>query len=163
MPTSIREIEISPVQTTAFSSDSRASAGGPVFTMRHELIDAQVEVLRMYMEKKSRDCLLEALDRLIDCTRASFREEEELMICLTGTPDAVHRDMHNELMAQLGMLRQYLMDWDRGRLLAQLIRVDRQLTSHISAATGAPNRQQGEWSTDREAQPGEEREIPLQH
>lgn len=154
MPTSIREIEISPVQTQAFSSDSRASAGGAEFSMRHELIDAQVDVLRMYMEKKSRDCLLEALDRLIDCTRASFREEEELMLCLTGTPDSAHRAMHNELLAQLGVLRQYLMDWDRGRLLAQLIRVDRQLTSHISDATGVPSRRRGEWSTEGQASEG---------
>ena len=131
-----------------------------MFTMRHELIDAQVDVLRMYMEKKSRDCLLEALDRLIDCTRASFREEEELMICLTGAPDSVHRAMHDELMAQLGVLRQYLMDWDRGRLLAQLIRVDRQLTSHISDATAVPSRQRSEWSAKGDGQTSEERTQP---
>lgn len=106
--------------------------------MRHELVDAQVEVLRMYMEKKSSERLLQALDRLIECTRASFREEENLMESFTSTPDNVHRDMHNAVLAQLGLLRRSVMESDRGRLLAQLILVDRQLTSHISDAVRAP-------------------------
>jgi hypothetical protein len=33
------------------------------------------------------------------------------------------------------------MDWDRGHLLAQLIIVDRQLTSHLSDAVESPDRQ----------------------
>jgi len=109
--------------------------------MRHELVDAQVEVLRMYLEKKSRECLLEALERLIDCTRASFREEEALMECLTSVPDPMHRAMHDDVLTQMALLRDYAMDWDRGHLLAQLILVDRQLTSHLSDAVESPDRQ----------------------
>jgi len=105
--------------------------------MRHELVEAQVDVLRMYMEKKPRDHLLESLDRLIACAQNSFREEEELMEFLTSTPDHAHREMHNSVLAQLGLLRRCAMESDRGRLLAQLILVDRQLTSHISEATQA--------------------------
>ncbi|MDP2829910.1 MAG: hypothetical protein Q8O37_15060 [Sulfuricellaceae bacterium] len=91
--------------------------------MRHEIVGAQVEVLRMYLEKQSSERLLEALDRLIECTRVSFREEEELMESFTSTPDTGHRDMHNAVLAQLGLLRRCAMESDRGRLLAQLIRV----------------------------------------
>lgn len=92
----------------------------------------------MYMEKKSSERLLQALDRLIECTRVSFREEEKLMESFTSTPDNVHRDMHNAVLAQLGLLRRSVMESDRGRLLAQLILVDRQLTSHISDAVRVP-------------------------
>lgn len=109
-----------------------------MFNIRHELVDAQVEVLRMYLEKRSSELFLEALDRLIECTCASFREEEELMACLTGAPDPVHREMHDAVLAQLELLRRCVLDADRGRLLGQLILVDRQLTSHISDALQAP-------------------------
>ena len=104
--------------------------------MRHELVAAQVEVLRMYLEKKSGQVLLESLDRLVECTRASFRQEEELMESLAATPDPGHRDRHHEVLSQMALLRRYVMDFDRGRLLAQLILVDRQLTSHIADAVG---------------------------
>lgn len=107
-------------------------------TMRHELVEAQVELLRMYLEKRSSEQFLEALDRLIECTCASFREEEALMECLTGLADPVHREMHHAVLAQLDQLRRCARDADRGRLLGQLILVDRQLTSHISDASLAP-------------------------
>lgn len=106
--------------------------------MRHELVDAQVEVLRMYMEKKSEQHLLDALDRLIDCTRGSFRQEEELMACLGFIPDPAHREMHNAVLVELELLRACVMECDRAHLLAQLIMVDRQLTSHLSDAVRAP-------------------------
>jgi hemerythrin len=109
-----------------------------MLNIRHELVDAQVEVLRMYLEKRSAELFLEALDRLIDCTCASFEEEEKLMECLTGAPDPVHREMHQTVLAQLELLRRCVLDSDRGHLLGQLILVDRQLTSHISDALQAP-------------------------
>jgi len=93
------------------------------------------------MEKKSKERLVEALDRLIECTRASFREEEALMECLTAIPDPEHREKHNAVLAQMVRLRDYAIEADRGRLLAQLIHVDRQLTSHLSNAVQAPDRQ----------------------
>lgn len=110
------------------------SSSRSVYNWRHELVDAQVEVLRMYLEKKSREHLLEALNRLIDCTRASFRDEERLMECLSSTPDPAHREMHNVVLDQLELLRRSVLESDRGRLLAQLILVDRQLTSHLTDA-----------------------------
>lgn len=110
--------------------------------MRTRLVDAQVEVLRIYLEKRSNDRLIEALDRLIECTYASFREEEALMNCFAPVPDPVHREMHAMVLAQLEMLRNSAMDFDRGRLLAQLILIDRQLTSHISDAAPIPDSQQ---------------------
>lgn len=106
--------------------------------MRHELVEAQVDVLRMYLEKKSSQQLLDALDRLIECTRASFREEEGLMECLSPIPDPAHRNMHNSLLGELELLRSCAMEGDRTRLLAQLIMVDRQLTSHLSDPIRAP-------------------------
>ena len=129
------------VKSTAIASNSPASSVKKALNGRHELVDAQVEVLRMYLEKKSTERLVEALDRLIECTRASFREEEALMECFSSTPDPRHREMHNGVLAQMALLRDYAIEADRGRLLAQLIHVDRQLTSHLSDAVQAPDRQ----------------------
>lgn len=132
------------------SINMRASSGSTVSNMRHELVGAQVEVLRMYMEKQSRQRLLEALDRLIECTQASFREEEALMELFALTPDSAHRDRHNEVLAQMNLLRSNVIDCDRGRLLAQLILVDRQLTSHISDAVRLPESPQSDFLVARE-------------
>lgn len=93
------------------------------------------------MEKRSTDRLVEALDKLIECTRASFREEEALMECLTGAAEPGHRERHNAVLAQMVLLRDYAIGADRSRLLAQLIHVDRQLTSHLSDALKMPGRQ----------------------
>ena len=141
MLTSKSVVDAAPVKSTAIASKPPGSSAKTVLNVRHELVDAQVEVLRMYLEKKSRERLVEALDRLIECTRASFREEEALMECLTSTPDPVHREKHNGVLTQMALLRDYAMDWDRGHLLAQLIIVDRQLTSHLSDAVESPDRQ----------------------
>lgn len=126
------------LKSATFTSTRSASADANPFNLRHELVDAQVEVLRMYLEKKSKEHFLDALDRLIECTHASFRQEEQLMACLSSIPDPVHREMHNVVLAQLELLRSCALDADRGRLLAQLILVDRQLTSHISDTVQAP-------------------------
>jgi hemerythrin len=114
-------------------------SGEAAARIRHELVDAQVEVLRMYIEKQSREHLVEALDRLIECTEASFRTEEALMECLTGRRDPPHCATHHEVLAQLASLRTSALDFDRGRLLAHLILVDRELTSHIAEAMAAPD------------------------
>jgi hemerythrin len=135
-----------PVKSTTFLTTAGVSSGNPAETMRHRLVDAQVEVLRMYLEKRSSEQLLEALDRLIECTHASFREEEALMECFSPTPDTVHRQMHNRILSQLVMLRNSVLDFDRGRLLAQLILLDRQLTTHISDAALAGDCQQREFT-----------------
>lgn len=122
------------MNSAVFGLRSRDPSGHPVHNWRHDLVEAQVDVLRMYLEKKSGEQLLEALDRLIDATRASFRVEEDLMECLSTTPDPAHHEMHNTVLIQLELLRCSAKDSDRGRLLAQLILVDRQLTSHLSDA-----------------------------
>lgn len=109
--------------------------------IRHELINAQVEVLRMYLEKQSRERLVEALDKLVECSEASFRSEEALMECLTGRPDPLHCEAHQRVLAQLASLRTSAMDFGRGRLLAHLILVDRALTSHIRDGLEAPDNQ----------------------
>lgn len=131
-------VDATPVKSISLESNSPLSSGKKVLNGRHELVEAQVEVLRMYMEKKSRERLVEALDRLIECTQASFREEEALMECLSSIPDPGHRVRHNEVLAQMVVLRDYAVESDRGRLLAQLIHVDRQLTTHLSDALEAP-------------------------
>lgn len=138
MSTSKNTLDPAPMKSTAFTSMQSASMDGIPFSLRHELVDAQVEVLRMYLEKKSREHFLDALDRLIECTHASFRQEEQLMACLCSIADPVHREMHHAVLAQLELLRSCALDADRGRLLAQLILVDRQLTSHISDTAQAP-------------------------
>jgi hemerythrin len=94
-------------------------------------VDAQVEVLRMYLEKKPREDLLRALDRLIERSRLTFSEEEALMQGYAPNPDPRHADLHHEVLAQMVLLREYAMDFDRTRVLAQLIVVDRKLTSHL--------------------------------
>jgi len=127
-----------PLSLAVFASNTAGSPETQILNMRHELVDAQVEVLRMYLEKKPEPHLLDALDRLIECTRASFRQEEDLMTCLGCLPDHAHREMHQTVLAELELLRSCLMEYDRARLLAQLIMVDRQLTSHLSDAVRAP-------------------------
>lgn len=134
-------VDATTVKSTTLASNSPLSSGKNVLSGRHELVEAQVEVLRMYLEKKSRERLVEALDKLIECTRASFREEEALMECLSSMPDPAHRTRHNEILAQMVLLRDYAIESDRGRLLAQLIHVDRQLTTHLSDALEAPERE----------------------
>lgn len=94
--------------------------------------------------------MLEALDRLIECTRASFREEEGLMESCASTSYPGHRDMHHDVLGQMTLLRRYVMDFDRGRLLAKLILVDRQLTSHISDAVRVQDGQQLDDVAERE-------------
>lgn len=106
--------------------------------LRHDLVDAQVETLRMYIEKQPPERFVVALDRLIECTRASFRQEEDLMECLTSMADPRHRARHDKVIAQLESLRNGAKELDRGRLLAQLIVVDRELNSHLSSAVRAP-------------------------
>ena len=93
-------------------------------------------MLRMYLEKQSRERMLGALERLIECTRLSFMEEEAFMEFFSGKSDPQHREMHREVLTQLDLLRRDVLDFDRGRLLAQLILVDRQLTSHLSEVVG---------------------------
>lgn len=134
MSASIGHVGCMPLKSTVFKENKSGDAGQSLEIMRRQLVDAQVEVLRMYLEKRSRDQLLEALDRLIECTSASFDEEEALMECLAPALDPGHREMHSRVLAQLIVLRNSAMDFDRGRLLAQLILIDRQLTSHLSDA-----------------------------
>lgn len=136
---------ITPVKSTGFPENTGGLEGKSVEAMRRRLVDAQVEVLRIYLEKRSTEQLLEALERLIDCTRTSFREEEALMDCLAFTPDPAHREMHSRVLAQLVVLRSSAADFDRGRLLAHLILIDRQLTSHISDAVQMSDRQRSEY------------------
>lgn len=110
--------------------------------LRHRLVDAQVETLRMYLEKQPPDRFVGALERLIECTRASFSQEEELILRMAAMPDSKHRARHETVMLQLESLRQGVLDLelDRGRILACLIIVDRELTSHISDVVVPPAR-----------------------
>lgn len=153
MLTPRRAADLVPVESTGHSSTAGTPLSKAVQNIRHELIDAQVEVLRMYLEKRSRERLVAALDRLIECTRVSFREEEALMERLTSTLDPRHRERHDEVLAQLELLRHDMEDIDRARLLAQLILVDRQLTSHISDVALVPARWDGAYRADFDTLP----------
>jgi len=133
-----------------FALTAARFSGKTASEIRHELVNAQVEVLRMYLEKQPRDRLAEALVKLAECTEASFRSEEALMAYQTGDPDPRHCQAHRGVLAQLAALRACAMDFDRGRLLAHLILVDRELTSHLSAAVEAPDDQQQQDLADRE-------------
>lgn len=115
----------------AASVASPALEGGG---LRHELVDAQVQVLCSYLDKRSPQQLEAALDRLIACCQASFREEEGLMIRLGGQIDAMHRERHEAVMTQLQQLRLTVQESDRGRLLAKLILIDRELIAHVADA-----------------------------
>ena len=150
MSSSRTVVAVAPTKYAGFAFTADRFSGKPVSEIRHELVDAQVEVLRMYLEKQSREHLVEALDRLAECTNASFRSEEALMECLTGHTDPLHCEMHDRVLAQLASLRACAMDFDRGSLLARLILVDRELTSHISAAVAAPARQPEQDMAERE-------------
>lgn len=130
-------VDQAPKNSAVFALRSGESSSHTFYNWRHDLVEAQVDVLRMYLEKKSSEQLLEALNRLIDCTRVSFREEEDLMEYLSMALDPAHRDMHNAVLAQLELLRRSVTWSDRGRLLAQLILVDRQLSSHLSEVVHA--------------------------
>jgi hemerythrin len=103
----------------------------------------------MYMEKKAANQFLAAVDRLIECTKTSFSEEEALMELLASSLKQEHRDAHNTVLAGLMLLRRCVTDSDRSRLLAQLIVVDRQLTSHLSDAYQAPAFQPQDGATER--------------
>lgn len=153
MSTSLRSVDVMPVKSTAFSENTGDLEAKSVQSMRRRLVDAQVEVLVMYLEKRSTEQLLEALERLIDCTRSSFREEEALMDCLAFAPDPAHRELHGRVLAQLVALRGSAADFDRGRLLAHLIQIDRQLTSHISDAVQISNQRSGYIPEDAVARP----------
>jgi hemerythrin len=143
-------VGVAPAKYLGFAFTAGRFTGKPVSEIRHELVNAQVEVLRMYIEKQSRERLVEALDRLVECTKASFRNEEALMEFLTGQTDPRHCEMHERVLVQLATLRASAKDFDRGSLLARLIMVDRELTSHISAALQAPDPQPQEAWPDRE-------------
>ncbi len=103
-------------------------------SLRHELVDAQVHVLNMYLDKRSPDDLAAALDRLTQCCRASFEAEEALMARLLSQADPVHRERHQAVLERLDQLRLSILDTDRGRLLANLILIDRELISHTADA-----------------------------
>ncbi len=105
--------------------------------LRHELVDAQVQVLSSYLDKSSPEQLGAALDRLIFCCRASFREEEGLMARLGGQTDPAHRERHETVMTQLQQLRLTALESDRGRVLASLILIDRELIAHVADAARA--------------------------
>lgn len=116
------------------SASGTASQDLEGYGLRHELVDAQVQVLCSYLEKRSPQQLVAALDRLMNCCRASFREEESLMTRLGGQMDPVHRERHETVMKQLAEMRLTAMDSDRGRLLAKLILIDRELIAHVADA-----------------------------
>lgn len=136
MSRSINTPEVDSSAQEGCPAASGVPAAASVLNRRHELVGAQVEVLRMYLEKQSRERMLGALERLIECTRLSFMEEEAFMEFFSGKSDPQHREMHREVLTQLDLLRRDVLDFDRGRLLAQLILVDRQLTSHLSEVVG---------------------------
>lgn len=133
----------------------KASANSPHMPdqggLRHELVDAQVQVLSSYLDKRSPEQLVAALDRLIDCCRASFHEEEALMIRLGGQPDPAHHQRHEIVMKQLSELRLTAMATDRGRLLASLILIDRELIAHVAEAAQVQAGEGGLGSVDLEA------------
>lgn len=104
------------------------------FTARRELVDAQVDVLRIYSEKGAPAELVDALDRLILCAQISFQEEEALLGARRATLDDRHGETHQRLLASLSELRAVAPASDRGRLLAQLIQVDRTITAHLQDA-----------------------------
>lgn len=142
--------DVAPAKYSSLAFTADRFSGKTISQTRHELVDAQVQVLRIYLEKQTTDRLVEALDKLIECTEASFRHEETLMQCLTGRTDPRHREAHDRVLAQLASLRDSAMDFDRGRLLAQLILVDRELTSHIWDGLEAPDSQTQQDLTDSE-------------
>lgn len=116
-------------------SSPGAANGLDYLGLRHELVDAQVAVLSSYLDKRPAEQLIIALERLIDCCRESFREEEALMARLGGQTDPAHRDRHQTLMSQLESLRLGAQNADRGSLLASLIQIDRELIAHLADAT----------------------------
>lgn len=103
---------------------------------RHELVDAQVELLCSYLHKRSPEDLLRALDRLIASCVASFGEEEALMIRLGGQGDPAHHARHETVIRQLTQLRDRACRDDRGALLAEVIQIDRELVAHLADAGG---------------------------
>ena len=119
---------------TTLNITSAPPSLAPGGDLRHDLVDAQVQVLSIYLDKRPPEHLVTALDRLIECCRASFREEEALMSRLGGQIDPAHRDRHQTVMRQLSDLRLGALDSDRGRLLASLILIDRELIAHIADA-----------------------------
>lgn len=127
-----------------------ASMDQSVFHMRHELVNAQVDVLRMFLEKKPRDELLEAVGSLADCAALSFREEEALMTSMGSIADPAHGERHREVLVQIECLRRDVLEFDRGRLLARLIQVDRCLTAHISDAVRDLDAQAPAWNAEHE-------------
>lgn len=142
--------DVALVKQSGRGSDPDRWSGPVASELRHKLVDAQVEVLRMYLEKQSTEQLIGALDRLIECTEASFRSEEALMECLTGHSDPLHCEAHRGVLAQLEYLRASAQDFDRGRLLAHLILVDRELTSHLWEGRGTSNGNAGQLTAKRE-------------
>ena len=122
----------------AHSSSPGASNGLDYLGLRHELVDAQVAVLSSYLDKRPAEQLVAALERLVICCRASFLEEEALMTRLGGQMDPAHRDRHQTVMNQLETLRLEALKSDRGRLLASLILIDRELIAHLADTAQAP-------------------------
>ncbi len=122
-----------PAQARSVADPHRLAGYG----LRHELVDAQVQLLCSYLDKRSPEQMVAALDRLIDCCRASFREEEGLMERLGGQIDPAHRERHETVMDQLQRLRLTALDSDRSRLLASLILIDRELIAHVADAARA--------------------------
>lgn len=139
---------IADAKGTCSGRSESASVDQSVFHMRHELVNAQVEVLRLFLEKKPRDELLEAVGRLAECAALSFREEEALMGSIA---DPAHGERHREVLVQIECLRSDVLDFDRGHLLARLIQVDRCLTAHISDAVRDLDVQGPDRSAEREA------------
>jgi len=116
------------------SGRDRAEEVQRFFTARRELVDAQVDVLRIYSEKGTPSELVAALERLILCAQISFQEEEALLGTTRKPLDERHGETHQRLLASLSELRTVVPASDRGRLLAQLIQVDRTITAHLQDA-----------------------------
>ena len=80
------------------------------------------------------EMLVEAVDTLIECSLASFREEEALMARLGGSPDSAHCRQHETVIDRLRALRAEASGLDRSSLLARLILIDRELIAHVATA-----------------------------
>lgn len=100
-------------------------------TEPEKIFEAIDRVRDQYREGSADEQLARAVDQLIECTRAYFREQETAQLQAGRSEGGVHLEAHRRILEYLVTLRRNMADFERVHFLPQLRFVDYWLTTHI--------------------------------
>lgn len=105
-----------------------------------EIREALAGIRKLYCENATKEQLLKALDRLARCTQAHFGAEEQRLRRQRSAQLEAQTAAHQNIIAYIGLVRQYVDRFDKFGLLQELHFLDFWLqTDDIEAAPPIPH------------------------